>query len=62
MREDAEPLTVTVSDALAMIGIGRTCFYDLVAKGAITTVKVGRRRLVHVESLRRLAADGYLPH
>lgn len=54
------PLTVTVKEALAMIGIGRTSFYELVAGGAITTVMIGRRRLVHVESLRRLAAEGYV--
>ncbi|WP_428968822.1 hypothetical protein ACQR50_14275 [Sphingomonas sp. Xoc002] len=53
------PLTVTVKVALAMIGIGRTRFYELVAVGQITTVKIGRRRLVHVESLQRLAAEGY---
>lgn len=53
------PLTVTVKEALAIIGIGRTSFYELVAGGEITTVKIGRRRLVHVESLRRLAAEGY---
>ncbi|MCT8002413.1 helix-turn-helix domain-containing protein [Sphingomonas sanguinis] len=54
------PLTVTVKVALAMIGIGRTRFYELVAAGQITTVKIGRRRLVHVESLQRLAAEGYV--
>ncbi len=56
----SHPLTVTVKEALAMIGIGRTSFYELVAGGEITTVKIGRRRLVHAESLRRLAAEGYV--
>lgn len=55
-----DPLTVSVNDALCMVGIGRTRFYELVAAGEITTVKIGRRRLVHVESLRRLAAEGYV--
>ncbi len=54
------PLTVTVKVALAMIGIGRTRFYELVGAGQITTVKIGRRRLVHMESLQRLAAEGYV--
>lgn len=54
------PLTVTVKVALVMIGIGRTRFYELVAAGQITTVKIGRRRLVHVDSLQRLAAEGYV--
>lgn len=54
-----EPLTVTVKDALAIIGIGRTSFYQLVAAGQITTVKIGRRRLVHMASLKILV--GGLP-
>ncbi|WP_076717973.1 helix-turn-helix domain-containing protein [Sphingomonas sp. gentR] len=54
------PLTVTVREALTLIGIGRTRFYELVAAGQITTVKIGRRRLVHLESLQRLAAEGYV--
>lgn len=51
-----EPLTVTVKDALAIIGIGRTSFYELVAAGQITTVKIGRRRLVHMASLKILVS------
>ena len=51
-----DPLTVTVKDALAMIGIGRTSFYELVAAGQITTVKIGRRRLVHLASLKILVS------
>lgn len=54
------PLTVTVKVALAMISIGRTRFYELVAAGQITTVKIGRRRLVHVGSLQRLVTEGYV--
>jgi hypothetical protein len=51
-----EPLTVTVKDALAMIGIGRTKFYAMVASGQITTVTIGRRRLVHMASLKILVS------
>lgn len=43
-----------------MIGIGHSSFYELVADEQITTVKIGRRRLVHVEALRRLAAEDYV--
>ncbi len=55
------PLTISVNDALAMLGIGRTRFYELVAAGEITTIKLGRRRLVQVASLQRLASEGYEP-
>jgi len=58
---EVEVLTVTVDEALAMIGIGRTRFYELVADGTISTVKLGRRRLVHVDSLRLLVAPTILP-
>ena len=51
-----DPLTVTVKDALAMIGIGRTKFYAMVASGQITTITIGRRRLVHMASLKLLAS------
>ena len=51
-----EPLTVTVKDALAMIGIGRTKFYAMMALGQITTITIGRRRLVHMASLKILAS------
>ena len=55
------PLTISVNDALAMLGIGRTRFYELVAAGEIQTIKLGRRRLVQVASLQRLASEGYEP-
>lgn len=56
-----DPITVTVKDALAIIGIGRTSFYALVAAGEITTVKIGRRRLVHMASLKILVNGLPLP-
>ena len=33
------------------LGIGRTTFYDLVNAGRISTVHIGRRRLVHTDEL-----------
>lgn len=55
------PFTISVKDALAMLGIGRTRFYELVAAGEIQTIKLGRRRLVQIASLQRLASEGYEP-
>lgn len=57
----ALPLTVSVNEAIAMIGIGRTRLYELIASGDIKTVKIGRRRLVQVESLRAIASAGVSP-
>lgn len=38
------PLIPDASEALG--GIGRTKLYDLIEKGELTTVKIGRRRFV----------------
>jgi len=51
-----EALTVSVGEALRLVGIGRTRFYELVASGQVTTVKLGRRRLVHMASLKLLVS------
>lgn len=49
-----QPLTVSVSDAAQMIGLGKTRTWALIASGQLATVKIGRRTLVKVESLRAL--------
>jgi excisionase family DNA binding protein len=36
---------------MAMLGLSRSKFYDLMAAGDIATIKVGRARLVIVQSL-----------
>ncbi len=51
-----DPLTITINDARKAIGVGRTTIYSLIANGQIETVKIGRRRLVRVESIRQLVA------
>lgn len=58
---DWQPITVTVRDALDLVGIGRTHLYELIAAGRITTVKVGRRRLIHVASLKILVSGASAP-
>jgi excisionase family DNA binding protein len=49
-----KPLTVTIPIALHITGLGRTKFYQLLDKGAIESVTIGRRRLVNFASLERL--------
>lgn len=53
-----EPLTVTVADALRIIGIRRTKLYELIGSGDLETLKVGRRTLVLMDSLRSLIERG----
>lgn len=49
-----EAITVTVNDAAKALGIGRVTLYKHINSGVIETVRLGGRRLVKVESLRRL--------
>jgi len=49
-----EPITLTINDAAKVIGIGRVTLYKHINSGLIETVKVGGRRLVKVDSLKKL--------
>lgn len=49
-----EPETVTVRAARAMTSLGTTKIYELLASGDLESCKVGRRRLIRTESIRRL--------
>jgi excisionase family DNA binding protein len=51
-REPLPPLTVTVPTALSISGLGRSKLYELLAKGDIQSVRIGRRRLINFESLK----------
>lgn len=45
---------VTVSEAIQRFGIARTKLYELIGNGDVIAVKLGRRTLISVESLRDL--------
>lgn len=47
-------ITATIKEACEMSGLGRTTLYSKMAEGSLDTVCVGRRRLVKVDSLRKL--------
>ena len=55
MKQDAktEPLLVSIDEAAAIIGAGRTAVYERIADpdSPITAVRSGRRRLVVYSSL-----------
>ena len=53
MSLDELPDFLTVEEAAALLRIGRTRTFDLVMRGEIQSVKVGRRRLVVREGLSR---------
>ena len=45
---------ISVNDAAASLGIGRTKTYDLINCGQLKTVKIGRRNLVTTASVQAL--------
>jgi excisionase family DNA binding protein len=51
-----EVLAVSISDAARALGLGRTSIYAMIADGRLDAFKLGRRRLVRVDSIRRLVA------
>ncbi len=50
-----ERLLISIPDAAAMLGLGRSKIYELITEGRIDTVSIGRRRLVRIDSVRALA-------
>lgn len=46
-----QKITVTIPEAVAMSGIGKTKLYELFHEGALTRRKCGKRTLVLVEEL-----------
>ena len=47
-------LTTSISQAAEALSLGRTSIYQLINEGRLATVKIGRRRLVKVDSIRLL--------
>ena len=46
---------MTVEEAAAALRIGRTRMFDLIAKGQVSSVLIGRSRRVSVDALREYA-------
>jgi excisionase family DNA binding protein len=49
-----EPITTSINDAAKALSLGRTSIYALIREGRLETVKLGRRTLVKIASIRRL--------
>jgi excisionase family DNA binding protein len=54
-ENDMEPIFCSIADAGKAIGVSRATVYNWIAEGRIEAVRVGGRRLVKIESIRRLA-------
>jgi len=46
-----------VREAAKALNVGRSTLYQLIQSGALKSVKIGQRRLVHIESLKAYAAS-----
>ena len=51
------PMLLTVEVAAALLGLGRTTTYELVMRGQLQSVKIGRRRLVVRNGLHAYISD-----
>jgi excisionase family DNA binding protein len=49
------PLTVSIADCTALLGIGRSTAYRLIESGDLQSRKCGRRTLVTMQSIREFA-------
>ena len=47
-----DKLTLTVPEAAALLGIGKSLAYDAIRRGEIPSIRVGHRFLVPVAALR----------
>ena len=47
-----ERLAVSVEDAAAMAGVGRTTLYAALGAGSLRSLKIGKRRLICVDALK----------
>jgi excisionase family DNA binding protein len=49
-----EPIAASINETAKALSLGRTSVYALIRDGRLETVKLGRRTLVKVASIRRL--------
>ena len=51
-----EPLALSINDTAKLLSLGRTSIYAMIADGRLEAFRLGRRRLVRMESVKRLIA------
>lgn len=56
-----KPYLASITDAQRALGIGRTTAYRLMDAGKLEKVKIGRRTLIKIASIKVLAGEGQHP-
>jgi excisionase family DNA binding protein len=51
LDENSAALLISVEEAALILGIGRTLIFELIMQGRVSSVKIGRRRLVVRQAL-----------
>ena len=51
-----EPIALSINDTAKLLSLGRTSIYGMIADGRLEAFRLGRRRLVRMESIKRLVA------
>ena len=52
-----EPILTSINGAAKALDLGRTSIYKLIEEGKLDSRKLGRRRMVTLESIRRLVDE-----
>ena len=52
-----EPIALSINDTAKTLSLGRTTIYAMIADGRLEVIKLGRRTLIKVASVRRLLGD-----
>ena len=56
-----KPYLASIADAQRALGVGRTTAYRLMDAGKLEKVKIGRRTLIKIASIKVLAGEGQHP-
>ena len=54
---DLDPEFVSINDASRLLSLGRTKLHELIAAGALESVKAGKRRLIRLRSIRQFGRE-----
>lgn len=58
MDAKLDPLAVTISRTQQLLSVSRNTVYGLIARGEIASIKIGKRRLVILSSLKAFLEQG----